>query len=87
MKVESPLSNAGAISVNGHRELDALLVAADDQTRAVVEGGFSRLQTEGLASAASFLSANLSRMRMASRAQLHSRRGDQVALPELASVA
>ncbi len=86
MRVESPLSNAGANSVYGHRDLDDLLIVADEQTRAIVEGGFSRLQTEGLASAASFLSANMGRMRMASRARLQLR-GDQVLLPELASVA
>ena len=70
MKVESPLPNSGANDMHGHRELRDLLAGADDMTRAIVEAGFSRLRTQGMEHAASFLSFNMTKLRATSRASL-----------------
>lgn len=54
-------------------QLEELLYGTDDLTRSVIEAGLTLLRTEGLETAADFVSANMSAMRKQSRARLNAR--------------
>ncbi|WP_151447784.1 hypothetical protein [Lacisediminimonas profundi] len=80
MKVESLLVSldTNTSGLQDVVQMEELLRGTDDLTRSVIEAGLRLLRTEGLEPAADFVSANMSAMRMESRARLNARIGSTV---------
>lgn len=69
MSLESLLQSVQAIELKEDVNLSLVLESADEQSRAVVEAGSALMKQQGLEYAAEFISSNMYRLLLATRAK------------------